>query len=238
MTHKIFGSLLLMAALTVPSKLAAQGPDGSDINKAIPIYFGQIVDDIGDSGTVAHRVYAITLARGQQISATMTLPNSGGKAIEISLLEPTRRSVAGAGYSGDKGGLATDYGTNRTSVSFTYTVAAQGTYFILVTFGSTSVSYSLQVKAQGTPIAVPNPVSAGCIRGAVDYITYSLQLIAVGLADELSIGGTKVCGSCTVKAPLYPEIVNRIENALRSKVNAEACYDATGNIFQIKLVQP
>ena len=230
-------SVVALAAIFLPTGALAQAPDGSDINKAIPIYFGQIVEDIGDSGTVAHRVYAITLARGQQISATMTLPNSAAKAIEISLLEPTRRSVAGVGYSGDKGGLATDYGTSRTAVGFTYTVAAPGTYFILVTFGSTSVSYSLQIKAQGTPIAVPNPVTARCLRGAVDYITYSLQLIAVGLADELSIGGTKVCANCQVKAPLYPEIVNRIENALRSKVNAEACYDATGNIFQIKLVQ-
>ena len=39
-------------------------------------------------------------------------------------------------------------------------------------------------------------------------------------------------------APLYPEIANRLENALRSKLNVEACYDSSGNIFQIKLVQP
>ena len=237
MTHKIFGSLLLMAALTVPSKLAAQGPDGSDINKAIPIYFGQVVNDIGDRATAYIRVYSITLARGQRISVTMT--TSVNATFEAGLYTPDKRTVNACGYGCRKDGVVAGQDTsNGRSVSFDYQVAAAGTYYLYASFGGTGISYSLQVLAQGTPIAVPNPSTAGCIRGAVDYITYSLQLIAVGLADELSIGGTKVCGSCTVKAPLYPEIVNRIENALRSKVNAEACYDATGNIFQIKLLQP
>jgi len=230
--------LAALLATIAPIGAFAQGPDGSDINKAIPIYFNQIVTDIGDSGTAPHRVYSITLAKGQQISATMTIPNGGAaKAMEIVLLEPTRLSVAGAGYSGDKGGLTNDYGT-RTSVGFTYQVATTATYYVMVDFGSTGVNYSLQVKAQGTPIAVPNPPNVGCLTGRVDYITYSLQFIAAQLADEVSIGGQKACASCTVKAPLYPEIVTRLESALRSKVNVEACYDSTGSIFQIKLVQP
>ena len=238
MTNRILASLLLTAAFAVPSRVAAQGPDGSDINKAIPVYFGQVVTDIGDAGTVPHRVYSITLAKGQQITAAMTIPSGPNKAIELTLLEPTRISVAGVGYSGNKGGLATDYGDSRAAAGWTYQVAAPGTYYLLVTFGSTSVNYSLQVKAQGTPIAVPNPPSAGCLTGRVDYLTYSLQLIATGLADEVSIGSQRACPSCTVKAPLYPEIVNRLELALRSKTNVEACYDSTGSIFQIKLVTP
>ena len=224
-----------LAAMLLPSSFA-QGPDGSDINKAIPIYFGQVVTDIGDAGTVPHRVYSITLAKGQQIKATMTIPNGPARHIELYLLEPTRASVAGVGYSGNKGGLALDYG-NTTVATWTYTVAAAATYFVLVTFGDTSVNYSLQVTAQGTPIVTPNPPQAGCLSGQVDYITYSLQLIAAGIPDEISIGGQKACPSCTVKAPLYPEISERIEKALRYKVNVDACYDSGGNIFQIKLRQ-
>ena len=74
----------------------------------------------------------------------------------------------------------------------------------MLQFRSSGITYSLVVTAQGTPITVPNPQTAGCLSGQVDYITYSLQLIAAGLPDEVSIGGQKACPSCTVKQPLYP----------------------------------
>lgn len=212
------------------------GQDGTDINQAIPIYFGQTVTDIGDSGTAPHRVYSITLAKGQQLSVTMTTPGPS-KFMEIVLLEPTRKSVAGVGYSGDKGGLVTDYG-NRSSVSFTYQVSVPATYFILADFGSTSLNYALQVTATGTPIATPNPTSAGCLTGQVDSITYSLQLIAASLPDEASIGGTKLCSTCTVKPPAYPQLVNKLETAMGLNVGVSACYDAAGSIFQLKLIHP
>jgi hypothetical protein len=96
----------------------------------------------------------------------------------------------------------------------------------------------MTAKSTGTPISIPNPPTTGCLTGRVDYITYSLQLIAAGLPDEVSIGGSKACASCTVKPPLYPEISTRLESALKSNVNVEACYDSGGNIFQLKLVHP
>ena len=91
---------------------------------------------------------------------------------------------------------------------------------------------------QGTPINVPNPATAGCVTGQVDAITYSLQLIAAGLPDEVSIGGAKLCSSCSVKAPAYKELVDKMESAMGMNVGVSACYDNSGNIFQLKLVHP
>jgi hypothetical protein len=228
---------LLAALAALPAGCFGQLPDGSDINKAIPIYFDQLVADIGDSGTVPHRVYSITLAKGQQLTATMTLPTGTAKYMELTLLEPTRLSVAGVGYAGNKGGLATNYGEAR-AVTFTYEVASSATYYLLVTFGSPGVNYELQVKAVGTPIVTPPPPCAGSLTGQVDSITYSLQLIAAGLPDEASIGGTKLCAGCTVKAPAYPQLVAKMETAMGLNVGVSACYDATGNIVQLKMLHP
>lgn len=236
MRKMVFGASLLLAMTVVPSRMEAQGPDGSDVNKAIPITFGQIVTDILDGKTRGVLVYSINLARGQSITALAKA--TSGQNLSWSLF------LAGPGYLRvgqyplcsqflAQGGCQ----TNSQSQSLTYQVATAGTYYIEMEAQSSGLAFQLQVNAQGTPIAVPNPPTAGCLTGRVDYITYSLQLIAVGLADEVSIGGQKACASCTVKAPLYPEIVNRLESALKAKVNAEACYDSAGNIFQIKLVQ-
>jgi hypothetical protein len=242
MKKMFLGASLLLAMTVVPSRMAAQGPDGSDINKAIPIYFGQLVSDIGDSGTKAVAVYSITLAKGQTVTllSSKLTGAAGNSNWSLFLLRPSTVSIKN--YSNadilDCRGINCSAGSNNAQAqSFTYLVSTAGTYYIMLQFGSSSIPYSLVVAAQGTPIAVPNPPTAGCLTGRVDYITYSLQLIAVGLPDEVSIGGQKACASCTVKAPLYPEIVNRLENALKAKVNAEACYDSAGNIFQIKLVQ-
>jgi hypothetical protein len=218
------------------SALAAHAqapPDGTDVARAIPVFFGQTVEDIIDKATLPNQVYAITLARGQELRVTVTVP--AAKEYYLHLLAPAAPTIdRGRDFS-----VARDNSCCRAnSRTFTYTASAAGRYFIWVNADDTSVRYRMTVTAVGTPIAVPNPTTAGCLRGPVDSITYSLQLIAMNLPDEVSIGGTRACASCSVKPPLYPEIAQRLENALRSKVNVEACYDAPGNIFQIKLVQP
>jgi hypothetical protein len=239
MQFRLLLSTAALFAVFSPIHAIAQVPDGTDINKAIPIYFGQIVSDIGDVKSAPARVYSITLAKGQQISLALTIPSSQpSAAMAAGLIEPNRVSVAGCYWGCDPQALVGNYTNSGRNISLSYLVPTAGKYYILVYFASTGVNYNLQVTATGTPISVPNPASAGCLTGRVDYITYSLQLIAASLADEVSIGGQKACASCTVKAPLYPEIVTRLENALRSKVNVEACYDSSGSIFQIKLVAP
>jgi hypothetical protein len=224
--------------LTTLSSLTAfgQGAEGSDFSSSIPIVFGQVVRDIGDSNQRRTIIYKINLARGQKVSISLSDTNGNTRVdMGLYLVSPNVKSLATWGNADT---LARQDGCCGSSTrSVTYQVAAAGTYYIVLGFSSTGVSYKLEVLAEGTPIAVPNPTTAGCVNGRVDYITYSLQLIAVGLPDEVSIGGTKLCANCQVKAPLYPEIAQRLENALRSKVNVEACYDSPGNIFQIKLVQ-
>jgi len=223
---------LALFVLAVPG--LAQEPDGSDIDKAIPIFFGQTVTDIGDRQQVRNKVYKVVLARGQQFSvtATSTTPN---KRWILRLLSTDVRSI---GSVQSRQVLAIDGLSSQNALTVTYQVPAAGTYAVWVEFDSPGVNYSLRVTAQGTPIAVPNPTSAGCLTGRVDSITYSLQLIAAGLPDEISIGGVRACPACTVKPPLYPEITNRLESALLSGANVEACHDSTGNIFQLKLVRP
>lgn len=223
---------LALFVLAVPG--LAQEPDGSDIDKAIPIFFGQTVTDIGDRQQVPDKVYKVVLARGQQFSVTAT-SNTPNRIWQVRLLSPNARSI---GSLQSNQVLAEDGFWNRSAVTYTYQVPTAGTYFIQLEFETPGVNYSLRVTAQGTPIAVPNPTTAGCLTGRVDSITYSLQLIAAGLPDEISIGGVRACPACTVKPPLYPEITNRLESALLSGANVEACHDSTGNIFQLKLVRP
>ena len=238
MTNRILASIMLAAALAVPSRLPAQGPDGLDFSSAIPIVFGQVTQDIGDSRLKPRQIYKINLARGQKFNASISTVDGAQVKFDLYLVAPSVKSLASWGNA-DTSASDADYSNNaRTSRSITYQVPVAGAYYVAVFFNSTGINYKLQAIAEGTPVAVPNPTSAGCLTGRVDYLTYSLQLIAVGLADEVSIGSQRACPSCTVKAPLYPEIVNRLELALRSKTNVEACYDSTGSIFQIKLVTP
>lgn len=187
-----------------------------------------------DATTLPKRVYKITLARGQEFTATLTIPNSRPTANSvISLWAPSRLSVKDQPCRADDGfGHLVAAQSFGRSVSFEYQVATAGGYIVMAcpAGGSTGVQYDLQVNAKGTPIRVPNPATAGCLSGRVDSITYSLQLIAAGLPDEVTIGGSRACESCQVKPPRYPEISNRLENALRSRVNVEACYDSGGNI--------
>lgn len=227
--------MCLMIGLVGVAGSWGQEPDGTDISKAIPIVFGQTVSDIGDARLVPNKVYRIALARGQQFNAVAR--TSGGARWRLELLAP---SVLAIGSIRDADILFADgnYWTNNQAMTIAYQVPAAGNYFIRVLFDGSGINYTLQVSAQGTPIAVPNPTTAGCLNGKVDSITYSLQRIAAGLPDEVSIGGTRACGACVAKAPLYPEISARLESALQSGVNVEACYDSAGNIFQLKLIRP
>lgn len=218
---------------------ASQAQDGSDINQAVPIYFGQTVNDTIDATTKQIQVYSITLARGQSFSATAKT-NNGVRAVWcLGLLASTFKTISGFSC-GDGRYLATNgaSGTTAAALTWNYQVAAAGVYYVVLHAVGTGINYSLQVTADGTPIGVPNPTSAGCVNGQIDSMTYSLQLIAAGLPDEVSIGGTRLCATCTVKPPAYPQLVNKMEAAMSLNVGVSACYDAAGNIFQLKLLHP
>ena len=84
-----------LLAVFLPIGVFAQGPDGSDINKAIPIYFGQTITDLGDVATKGVLVYSITLAKGQSITALASkLPaTTASSTWNLFLLRPSTTSI-------------------------------------------------------------------------------------------------------------------------------------------------
>jgi hypothetical protein len=232
-------TMFLAAALSVPEHLAAQLPAGTDINSAIPIYFGQTITDLADVKTIPIKVYSMTLAKGQQVSAALTSPQG---EVRLVLFPSTMLSVEGCGYNTacNTGFVANGgpSGGGAGSSTLTTTIASSGTYYFVALFGLVGTNYTLQVNSVGTPIVTPLPTQAGCLTGQVDYLTYSLQLISTGLPDTASIGGTQMCSTCTVKPPAYPEIVSKMETSIGLGATVSACYDSTGNIFQITLKHP
>jgi hypothetical protein len=228
-------TLLLTAALAIPARLAAQLPAGTDINSAIPIYFGQVVSDIGDTNSVPNKVYSITLAKGQSITAVLSTP---GKTANLGLYASTTTTIANTTMTGNCSACITFDTSESNSAAVKYTAAAAGTFYLRAYFNNPSVNFTLQVASVGTPVLNTLPTQAGCLTGQVDYLTYSLQLISAGLPDTASIGGTQMCATCTVKPPAYPEIVGKMETSIGLGATVSACYDSTGNIFQITLKHP
>jgi hypothetical protein len=228
--------VLFVAGLLAVFSVGVRGqePDGKDIPTAIPVYFGQTITDIGDANAAQYKVYKITLARGQQFTVDAGSTGSDRCCWRLTLWGPAERSIATLPSSGlaDSGRLGTANG-----LKIAYSVPAAGTYYVLLGFSASGVQYTIRFNANGTPITVPNPASAGCLTGRVDSMLYSLQRIALGLPDEVTIGGQRACATCTVKPPLYPEVSSRLEGALRSGVGVEACYDSAGSIFQLKLLR-
>ena len=230
----------LCAVILAAAPLCLRAQDGSDINKAFPIYFGQTVNDTGDNATRPYAAYSINLAKGQTVTVQAKVPpGATSHRWGVAILRPSTVSVAtfqNADCLAWWGNCLGNY--DDPAQTFTYQVATAGTYYIAIKFYSGGVNYNLTVNAVGTPIGVPNPASSGCVNGFVDYITYSLQFIAANLPDEVSINGTKMCATCSIKAPIYSQIVDKLETALRTGLSTQVCYAADGNIFQVSLVSP
>jgi hypothetical protein len=224
-------TVLFVSALLAAVPAFAQMPDGSDINQAIPIYFGQVAAGIGDSVTQPHVVYAISLAKGQQMTFAANRTTAG--SWQLYVLRPSVATVASAKAAD----VIANSGTSPSEgKSLDYLVPAAGTYYVVLAFSNTGIGYELTLKSQGPIITLPNPISVGCFLGQVDYITYSAQLVAMELPDEISIGGAVACLTCTVKPPAYFQLTNRIESAMKAQLPVQACYDSNNIIFQVKLM--
>jgi uncharacterized protein (TIGR03437 family) len=90
------------------------------------------------------------------------------------------------------------------------------------------------IQAYLSPSSPTHPQLTDCISGAIDSITYSSPAY-LGQMTSATIGGTTVCDTCKVKAPLYPQFAARIESALERKQTVQACFDQNGQIYQITL---
>lgn len=85
-----------------------------------------------------------------------------------------------------------------------------------------------------TPVAgQTGPQLVNCISGQVDSVTYPVSGLPFGRANDVNIGGTDACPSCSVNATLYPEFVKRFDTALKHGQTVKACYDSDGIVYQI-----
>ena len=85
---------ICVLAMVASGLQAEDGPDGLDINSAIPIWFGQQVNDVADSQIRQRLVYRIELARGQKFTATARLVDVADRSWRICLYGPATRTVA------------------------------------------------------------------------------------------------------------------------------------------------
>ena len=113
-----------------------------------------------------------------------------------------------------------------------------GNYIMTISMSETvskSVIVSVNGPGEGTIAAVGLPVGEKCVSGQVNYVTFSLQQKVSGLADEASIGGTKLCATCDLKPPIYGDFAARIESARIEGLNVDACYDSYGTMNFVRM---
>jgi uncharacterized protein (TIGR03437 family) len=132
-------------------------------------------------------------------------------------------------------------GSGLYQVNVTVPALPSGDAPVVVSVNGVASSGPAFVPIQAPPGPVGGqtaPPISGCVTGPVDYVTYSVGLLSFNRPDELSIGGTRMCPTCTIKSPLYPEFSSRMEKSMGQKKNVQACYDAQGNVVQVRLVRP
>jgi uncharacterized protein (TIGR03437 family) len=83
----------------------------------------------------------------------------------------------------------------------------------------------------------PLPSDLTCLSGPVTEIIFSLAPVPAGLADEVTIGDTRLCATCPVKPPLYVQFVQRLNAARRAGRAVDACYDSAGTFTYLRLNQ-
>ena len=76
-----------------------------------------------------------------------------------------------------------------------------------------------------------------CVSGQVDYISFSRATVASRLADEVSIGGIKLCATCEWKPPLYGNFAQKLERARNFGLIVDACYDSLGTMNFVRMRQ-
>jgi hypothetical protein len=83
--------------------------------------------------------------------------------------------------------------------------------------------------------AAPLPEGATCVSGPVDYVVFSQEARPSRLADEVSIGGTKLCKDCDLKPPLFGNFAQKLEEARLDGLAVDVCYDSGGTMNYLRL---
>ena len=131
-------------------------------------------------------------------------------------------------------------GSGLYQINVTVPAVPTGDAAIVLSLGSQKSLQAVSVPVQAfiSPSTPTLPPLTGCLSGKVDYVTYATAELSYGQASTASIGGTALCPTCIVKAPLYPEFATRLERAVERKENVQACYDKSGKIFQLQIMHP
>jgi hypothetical protein len=216
-------TLALAALAVVP--VVAQDYEGSDIRTALPIEFGQVALDNIDPTLRPRLVYKVSLARGQRFTATVK--ERGAAQFWVGIYSPTLTSVINSNYL-----AASDWSDNVRAIE--YAVPAAGTYYIVIWPRYGASETELTVSAVGARLDVPLPAVASCLEGNVDDIQFNLQQVSMNLAEEVTVGGVKICAACTVKPTLFPAFVDFLRQAHFAGTRVQVCHAADGQIVRVK----
>ncbi len=217
---------ILTAALTSAVSVFAQDYEGSDVRTALPIEFGQVALNNVDPTLRARIVYKVSLARGQPF--TVTVKEKGAADLWVGLYSPTFTSIANSPST------LVNTGWRNVVAAFEYAVPAEGTYFIGIWSRTGASEIETVTSAVGARLDVPLPAVASCLEGNVDEIQFNLQQVSMNLAEEVTVGGVKICASCTVKPTLFPAFVDFLRQAHFAGTRVQVCHAADGQIVRVK----
>lgn len=189
---------------------------GSDIADA-PSICGGTVNDVVSSGSAPHKVVAVPLTAGQEVSITLASIAAATtcRTLSVTLLSPDSVTVqppAGVvGYHA-LAGISTSYPGVCPTGTFTYVPAVTGTYYVWVTTRAANDPFSLTIAnttvaisdSGATDIASAVPIGVGTVRGVVDAVTkrndvYALPLTA-GQEVSVTINSAASDTSCRTLA--------------------------------------
>ncbi len=217
---------ILSLAAFAAAFAAAQDYEGSDIRTALPIEFGQVALDNVDPTLRPRIVYKVSLARGQRFS--VTVKERGAAQFWIGIYNPALTTIANAPPALAGNGYYTDAATIE------YAVPAAGTYFIGIWARNGASEIETVVNAVGARLDVPLPATAACLEGNVDEIQFDMRQVSMNLAEEVTVGGVKICAACTVKPTLFPAFVEFLRQAHFAGTRVQVCHAADGQIVRVK----
>jgi hypothetical protein len=218
--------VLLGLAVAAGSLFAQSDYEGSDIRTAFPLEFGQVAHENLDPTLRRRIVYSISLARGQRFK--VTVKETGNAALWVGIYSPSMTSIAN-----DPAALARDGWTNDVA-TVEYAVPTAGTYFIGIWSSNGASEIETVATAVGARLDVPLPAVASCLEGNVDEIQYNMQQVSMNLAEEVTVGGVKICASCSVKPTLFPAFNDFLKQAHFAGTRVQVCHAADGQIVRVK----
>jgi uncharacterized protein (TIGR03437 family) len=179
------------------------------------------------------------------IGATTPTPVDGAAAPSSPLARPTAvasATVGGVNAAVDFIGLTPGFaGLAQANVRIPNLTT--GDHPVVVRLGNgTSRSVLVAVRGNEPPpttgIPAGLPAGATCVSGSVQSISRSLERQASRLADDVTIGSTKLCATCQLKAPLFQDFVDKLELARLDNLAVDACYDSYGTLNYLRVRRP